>query len=205
MLADLSSLSLDWLEIEDVGECFAALWALLQADKHALFVACVACTVKPQLAFEPQARPEPEATVSRLGIHFAKHVSPTAIILWSRINKSRILALATSGLSRASARVDQNWCACRGDGDRLRSRRSASWTERADALHGPLPDAAGVLGRRPCKVEFKTLSAVGRGYGGFHAVRRLLGRAWMVVQAAGHDVIESSDITAAATEGVAAG
>ncbi len=64
--------------------------------------------------------------------------------------------------------------------------------------------AAGVLGRRPSKKELKTLNAVGKGPGGLHAMRRLLGRAWMVAQAAGRDSIEPADITAAADEGVAA-
>ena len=64
--------------------------------------------------------------------------------------------------------------------------------------------AASVLGRRPSKKELKTLNAVGKGPGGLHAMRRLLGRAWMVAQAAGRDSIEPADITAAADEGVAA-
>ncbi len=64
--------------------------------------------------------------------------------------------------------------------------------------------AAGVLGRRPSKTELKTLNAVGKGPGGLHAMRRLLGRAWMVAQAAGRDAIEASDITATADESVAA-
>ena len=107
MLADRSGLSLDWLEIEDDGESFAALRALPVSDKKALFAACVARTVKPQLAFEPQARPELEATVARLGIDFAKHVRPTAAMLWSRIAKARILDIARAvlGLSWASARA----------------------------------------------------------------------------------------------------
>ena len=50
--------------------------AVPQADKQTLFAACVARTVKGQLAFEPQARPELEATVARLDIDFAKHVRP---------------------------------------------------------------------------------------------------------------------------------
>ena len=89
MLADRSAIRLDWLKIEDDGESFAALQALPQADKQALFAACVAHTVKPQLAFEPQARPELEATVARLGIDFASHVRPTAAMLWSRIAAAR--------------------------------------------------------------------------------------------------------------------
>ncbi len=106
MLADRSGLSMDWLEIEDDGESFAALRAMPVSDKKALFAACVARTVKPQLAFEPQARPELEATVARLDIDFAKHVRPTAAMLWSRIAKARILDIARTvfGISWASAR-----------------------------------------------------------------------------------------------------
>ncbi len=63
--------------------------------------------------------------------------------------------------------------------------------------------AAGVLGRRPTKAELKILNAVGKGPGGLHAMRRLLGRAWMVTQAADRDAIEAADITAAADEGTA--
>ncbi len=106
MLADRFNLPLDWLSIEDDTESFAALRALPQADKEALFAASVARTVKGQLAFEPQARPELEATVARLGIDFASQVRPTAAMLWSRINKGRILDIAreTLGAAWASAR-----------------------------------------------------------------------------------------------------
>ncbi len=106
-LEDRSGLSMDWLEIEDDGESFAALRALPQAEKQALFAACVARTVKPQLAFEPEARPELEATVARLDIEFAKQVRPTAAMLWSRIAKNRILDIARTvfGIAWASARA----------------------------------------------------------------------------------------------------
>ena len=76
---------------------------LPQGEKQALFAACVARTVKGQLAFEPQARPELEATVARLDIDFARHVRPTADMLWSRIAKGRILDIARSVLSPAWA------------------------------------------------------------------------------------------------------
>ena len=106
MLADRSGLSLDWLDHEDDGQAFAALRALPQAEKQALFAAAVARTVKGQLAFEPDARPELEATAARLDIDFAAHVRPTADMLWSRIRKDRILAVAreTLGPAWASAR-----------------------------------------------------------------------------------------------------
>ena len=106
MLEGRSGLSLDWLEIEDDGEAFAALRALPQDAKEALFAACVARTVKPQLAFEALARPELEATVARLAIDFAARVRPTAEMLWSRISKGRIMeiARATLGVSWAGDR-----------------------------------------------------------------------------------------------------
>ena len=106
LLEDRSHLPFDWMEIEDDGESFAALRALPRAGKEALFAACVARTVKGQLAYEPQARPELEATIARLDIDFAAHVRPTAGMLWSRINKSRILDIARTvfGLAWASAR-----------------------------------------------------------------------------------------------------
>ena len=101
MLADVSGLRLDWMEIEDPAESFAALGSLPEADKQALFAASVARTVKGQLAFEPQARPELEATVARLGIDFAGHVRPTAGLYWSRIPKARILETARTVLGHA--------------------------------------------------------------------------------------------------------
>ena len=106
MLADRSGLSMDWLEIADDGDSFAALRALPRTEKEALFAACVARTVKGQLAFESQARPELEATVARLDIDFAKLVRPTVATYWSRIAKARVLDIARTvfGLNWASAR-----------------------------------------------------------------------------------------------------
>ena len=106
MLADWSHLPFEWMEADDDAACFAALRVLPRADKEKLFAAAVARTVKGQLAFEHDARPELEATVARLGIDFAKHVRPTAAMLWSRIKKSRILDIAreTFGPAWASAR-----------------------------------------------------------------------------------------------------
>ena len=103
MLADWSGLPFEWMEGEDDAACFAALQALPRADKERLFAAAVARTVKGQLAFEHDARPELEATVARLGIDFAKHVRPTADSFWSRIRKSRILDIARETLGAAWA------------------------------------------------------------------------------------------------------
>ena len=107
MLSDWSHLSFEWMEGDDDAACFAALARLPRADKERLFAAAVARTVKGQLAFEHDARPELEATVARLGIDFAKHVRPTAQMLWSRITKSRILDIAreTFGAAWAATRA----------------------------------------------------------------------------------------------------
>ena len=98
MLADRSHLSFDWLTIEDDGESFAGLCALPETDKQRLFAACVARTVKGQLAFEADARPELEATVARLDIDFATQFRPTAEMFWSRVRKDRMLAVARETL-----------------------------------------------------------------------------------------------------------
>ena len=106
MLGDWSHYPFGWMEGDDDAACFAALRALPRADKEKLFAAAVARTVKGQLAFEHGARPELEATVARLDIDFASRVRPTAAMLWSRINKSRILDVArqTIGTAWASTR-----------------------------------------------------------------------------------------------------
>ena len=93
-----SVLPLDWLEMDDDGEAFQALRELPEEAKQSLFAACVARTVKGQLAFEPSARPELEATVARLDIDFAGQYRPDAELFWSRLNKARILDIASRTL-----------------------------------------------------------------------------------------------------------
>ena len=98
MLAERSGLSLDWMKDEDDAAAFAAMRALPEADKQALFAAAVSRTIKGRLAFEPGARPELEATIARLDIDFARHVRPGAAMFWSRIRKDRILTIARATL-----------------------------------------------------------------------------------------------------------
>ena len=86
---DRAAQKLDWAGLPD-AEAFAELRALPERDKRTLFASCVARTLKGQLAFEPKARPEVEATVARLDIDFAAAVRGnrdqvwTADLLWSR-------------------------------------------------------------------------------------------------------------------------
>ncbi len=102
-----SALPLDWLQFEDDGDAFRALRDLPADRKQSLFAACVARTVQGQLAFEPSARPELEATVARLDIDFAAHYRPDADIFWNRLTKAKLLEVAEKilGPEWASARA----------------------------------------------------------------------------------------------------
>ena len=111
LAADLAVQPLDWLKLPR-AEGFAALRALPERKKRSLFATCVARTLKGQLAFEPSARPEVEATVARLDVDFAKVAASnskplwSAALVWMRITKARILdvARATLGDAWAAAR-----------------------------------------------------------------------------------------------------
>ena len=108
---DRTAQKLDWTGLPD-AEAFAELRALPERDKRTLFASCVARTLKGQLAFEPKARPEVEATVGRLDIDFASAVRGnrdqvwTADLLWSRLRKDRILAIARETLGETWAQAE---------------------------------------------------------------------------------------------------
>ena len=108
---DRAAQKLDWAGLPD-DEAFAELRAFPERDKRNLFASCVARTLKGQLAFEPKARPEVEATVARLDIDFAAAVRGnrdqlwTAGLLWSRLRKDRILAIARGTLGETWAQAE---------------------------------------------------------------------------------------------------
>ena len=108
---DRAGQKLDWTGLPD-AEAFAELRALPEQEKRALFASCVSRPLKGQLAFEPKARPEVEATVARLDIDFAAAVRGnrdqvwTADLLWSRLRKDRILAIARGTLGETWAQAE---------------------------------------------------------------------------------------------------
>ena len=108
---DRTAQKLDWTGLSD-ADAFAELRALPERDKRTLFASCVARTLKGQLAFEPKARPEVEATVARLDIDFAaaergnRDQVWTADLLWSRLRKDRILAIARETLGETWAQAE---------------------------------------------------------------------------------------------------
>ena len=98
---------LEWLD-QPTGEAFAELRAMSTLGKEYLFASCVARTLKGQLAFEPGARPEVEATVARLDIDFARLYRPDAAFLFGRLRKDRLLAIARATLGEAWAAAHRN-------------------------------------------------------------------------------------------------
>ena len=136
MLEDRTGLSFDWLAIEDDGESFAALRALPQSEKQVLFAACVARTVKGQLAFEPQARPELEATVARLDIDFAQPCAPDgghAVVADRQGPHPGHRSLGVEPGLGLGALEEQEARPRQGDGAGLRGRRSAARPQYSDA------------------------------------------------------------------------
>ena len=98
---------LEWLD-QPAGEAFAELRAMSPLGKEYLFASCVARTLKGQLAFEPGARPEVEATVARLDMDFARLYRPDAAFLFGRLRKDRLLAIARATLGEAWAAAHRN-------------------------------------------------------------------------------------------------
>ena len=98
---------LEWLD-RPAGKAFAAVLAMDDWHKQQLFASCVARTLKGQLAFEPGARPETEATVARLDVDFARLYRPEAAFFFGRLRKDRLLAIARETLGEAWAAAHRN-------------------------------------------------------------------------------------------------
>ena len=136
-----SVLPLNWLDLDDDGEAFQALRDLPADQKQSLFAACVARTVKGQLAFEPSARPELEATVARLDIDFPGMYRPAAELFWSRLNKAKILEIAARILG-------PDWAAARAKSKKtliVSSIARAFGPDDAQAAHVPATARASAL------------------------------------------------------------
>ena len=103
LAAHKDALNLDFLGIKDAGESFAALCALPDEDKQALFAFCVSTMLV------RQSTEVIEAVGSRLGVRVEQFWRPTAENYWGRVRKDVCLAAAreTVGTEWANNRKDQ--------------------------------------------------------------------------------------------------
>ena len=103
LAAHKDALNLNFIEIKDASESFAALCALPDEDKQALFAFCVSTMLV------RQSTPVIEAIGSRLNVDVAAFWRPTAENYWGRVRKDVCLAAAseTVGTEWANNRKDQ--------------------------------------------------------------------------------------------------
>ncbi len=99
MLAESAArLELDWLREPDPAARFRAFRELPETARRALFAGAVARALRPQLALDPDARPETEALVEALEIPFEKLYRPTLEGFWMRMGRREMLAVAAGTL-----------------------------------------------------------------------------------------------------------
>ena len=101
--AHKDALALDFIEIKDPTESFAAMCALPDEDKQALFAFCVSTMLV------RQSTEVIEAVGSRLGVRVEQFWRPTAENYWGRVRKDVCLDAAreTVGMEWANNRKDQ--------------------------------------------------------------------------------------------------
>lgn len=87
------SLPLEWLNLSNETERFQAFCGLDIAQKHALFAACIAQTLQPQLSNETNGARLFEVIATRLGISIEKHWRPTASSFLNHITKQQLIDL----------------------------------------------------------------------------------------------------------------
>ncbi len=85
-----SKLPLDWLNYETPNERFEAFRKIKQSDKEKLFSACIARTLKPQLADNTGSKVY-ESAISSLEIDFTKKWRPTKDNFFNRVTKTQLL------------------------------------------------------------------------------------------------------------------
>ena len=99
MLAESAArLELEWLREPDAAARFRAFRRLPDGARRALFAGAVARALRPQLALDPDARPETEAVVETLEIPFEKLYRPTLERFWMRTGRREMLSIAAETL-----------------------------------------------------------------------------------------------------------
>ena len=107
LAAEAGYLKLDWLQAPTPRDRFLQFRALKPKERHRLFAAAVARALTPQLAFDPDARPETEAVVDALDIPFHELYRPDLEHFWRRMGRREMLAIAGETLGEQWAEAHE--------------------------------------------------------------------------------------------------
>ena len=107
LAAEAGYLKLDWLQAPTPRDRFLQFRALKPKERHRLFAAAVARALTPQLAFDPDARPETEAVAQALDIPFHELYRPDLEHFWRRMGRREMLAIAGETLGEQWAEAHE--------------------------------------------------------------------------------------------------
>ena len=106
--AETADLKLDWLQAATPRERLLQFLALKPKERRRQLAAAVARALTPQLAFDPDARPDTEAVVEALDIPFHELYRPDLDHFWRRMGRREMLAVASETLGEPWAEAHEN-------------------------------------------------------------------------------------------------
>ena len=107
LAAEATCLKLDWLQAPTPRERLLQFRALRPKERRRQFAAAVARALTPQLAFDPDARPETEAVVEALDIPFHELYRPDLDHFWRRMGRREMLQVAAETLGEQWAEAHE--------------------------------------------------------------------------------------------------
>ena len=107
LAAEAACLKLDWLQAPTPQERFLQFRALKPKERRRLLAAAVARALTPQLAFDPDARPETEAVIDALDIPFHELYRPDLEHFWRRMGRREMLQVAGETLGEQWAEAHE--------------------------------------------------------------------------------------------------
>ena len=107
LAAEATCLKLHWLQAPTPRERLLQFRALRLKERRRQFAAAVARALTPQLAFDPDARPETEAVVEALDIPFHELYRPDLEHFWRRMGRREMLQVAAETLGEQWAEAHE--------------------------------------------------------------------------------------------------
>ena len=107
LAAEAARLKLDWLQAPTPQERLLQFRALELEERHRLLAAAIARALTPQLAFDPDARPETEAVIDALDIPFHELYRPDLEHFWRRMGRREMLQVAGETLGEQWAEAHE--------------------------------------------------------------------------------------------------